>query len=290
MTENSSSSLSAFQQPVASSVETSSADSAALGPRDLGRFNLLGLWTLYVKEVRRFLNVFTQTILAPMVTSLLFLAIFTLALGRGNLMFGDISYAAFLAPGLIMMQMLQNSFANCSSSILISKVQGNIVDILMPPLSPAELTLGLAAGGITRGVLVGVVTALVMSVFVQVNLEVPWAILFYGFNACLMLTLLGMFGGIWAEKFDHIAAVTNFVIVPLSFLSGTFYSVERLPENWLFVAHLNPFFYLIDGFRYGFLGQHDSNLLTGALVVVGVNLVLWVLVHRMIKTGYKLKP
>jgi ABC-2 type transport system permease protein len=261
-----------------------------LGPRDLGVINLRGLWTLYLKEVKRFLSVFTQTILAPMVTSLLFLAIFTLALGRGNVMYGDVPYAAFLAPGLIMMQMLQNSFANCSSSLLISKVQGNIVDILMPPLSPGELTLGLAAGGVTRGLLVGLVTALAMSLFVPVKLEVPWAILFFGFNASLMLTLLGLFGGIWAEKFDHMAAVTNFVIVPLSFLSGTFYSIERLPENWLFVAHLNPFFYLIDGFRYGFLGKNDSDLLVGALTVLGVNLLLWLLVHRMIKVGYKLKP
>ena len=259
-------------------------------PRDIGLVNWRGLWTLYLKEVRRFLNVFTQTVLAPMITSLLFLAIFTLALGRGDLNFGDVPYSQFLAPGLIMMTMIQNSFANTSSSILISKVQGNIVDVLMPPLSETELTIGFAAGGVSRGVVVGLSAGLGMWLFVDISIHSLAAILYYGVMASLMLALFGMLGGIWAEKFDHIAAVTNFVIVPFSFLSGTFYSIERLPENWLFVAHLNPFFYLIDGFRYGFIGHHDSDLWVGALAVAGVNLALWLVVHRMISRGYKLKP
>lgn len=259
-------------------------------PRDIGLVNWRGLWTLYLKEVRRFLNVFTQTVLAPMITSLLFLAIFTLALGRGDLNFGDVPYAQFLAPGLIMMTMIQNSFANTSSSILISKVQGNIVDVLMPPLSETELTIGFAAGGVSRGVIVGLSAGLGMWLFVDISIHDPLAVLYYGIMASLMLALFGMLGGIWAEKFDHIAAVTNFVIVPFSFLSGTFYSIERLPENWLFVAHFNPFFYLIDGFRYGFIGHHDSQLWVGALAVAGVNFALWLVVHRMISRGYKLKP
>jgi ABC-2 type transport system permease protein len=261
-----------------------------LGPRHIGLVNWRGLWTLYVKEVRRFLNVFTQTVLAPMVTSLLFLAIFTLALGRGGMMFGEVPYAVFLAPGLVIMQMMQNAFANTSSSILISKVQGNIVDVLMPPLSPGELTLGFALGGVTRGLIVGLAAGVAMSFFVPLQLPAVWAIVYFGFNASLMLALLGMLGGIWSIKFDHIAAITNFVILPLSFLSGTFYSVERLPEGWAFVAHLNPFFYLIDGFRYGFLGHHDSDLVVGAVSVLAVNLVLGFVVHRMLATGYKLKP
>ncbi|OAB54896.1 multidrug ABC transporter permease [Phormidium willei BDU 130791] len=259
-------------------------------PRVLGAVNWMGLWTLYLKEVKRFVNVLTQTILAPMVTMLLFLAVFTLALGRGNLKFGDIPYAEFLAPGLIMMAMIQNSFANTSSSILISKVQGNIVDVLMPPLSTVELALGFALGGVTRGLLVGTTTALAMWIFVPMHMHNFAVVLYYAFAACLLLSLLGMIGGIWADKFDHIAAVTNFVIVPFSFLSGTFYSVERLPENWLFVAHLNPFFYLIDGLRFGFLGRHDGDILTGMAVVALANAVLITIVWLMLKRGYKLKP
>jgi ABC-2 type transport system permease protein len=263
---------------------------AAPRPRQIGRINWMGLWTLYLKEVKRFMNVLTQTIMAPMVTMLLFLAVFTLALGRGNMKFGEFPYAEFLAPGLVMMAMIQNSFANTSSSILISKVQGNIVDVLMPPLSTVELALGFALGGVTRGVLVGTTTALAMWIFVPMHMHNFALVLYYGVSASLMLSLLGMVGGIWADKFDHIAAVTNFVVVPFSFLSGTFYSIERLPENWLFVAHLNPFFYMIDGFRYGFLGRHDGDILVGMTVVAAVNLLLIATVSTMFARGYKLKP
>ncbi len=259
-------------------------------PRLIGRVNGRGLWTLYVKEVRRFLNVFTQTLLAPMITTLLFLAIFTLALGRSVQQVGGVGFAQFLAPGLIVMAMVQNAFANTSSSIVISKVQGNIVDLLMPPLSPWELTLGVAGGGVTRGLLVGFVVGLGMSLFVPLSIHAPLFVLYHAVNASLMLALLGMIGGIWAERFDHIAAVTNFVITPFSFLSGTFYSIERLPESWHFVALLNPFFYVIDGFRYGFIGHADGSLLVGVLLMAAVNLGLWTLAHRMIATGYRLKP
>jgi len=259
-------------------------------PRPLGQVNWLGLWTLYLKEVRRFLSVITQTVMAPTVMALLFLAIFTLALGRGSLVIHGHPYPVFLAPGLIMMTMLQNSFANTSSSVLISKVQGNIVDVLMPPLSSFEFTLGYAAAGVTRGLLVGLSTGLVMMFFVPISVNNPLAVFWFAFNASLMLALLGLIGGIWAEKFDHIAAVTNFVVVPLSFLSGTFYSIGNLPENWLFIANLNPFFYLIDGFRYGLVGIHDSNVALGALVVGGVNALLWILAYGLVSRGYKLKP
>lgn len=259
------------------------------GPRAIGRINGRGLWTLYVKEVRRFLNVFTQTLLAPMVTTLLFLAIFALALGGAGRVTAGVNYILFLAPGLIVMSMMQNAFANTSSSILISKVQGNIVDILMPPLSASELTLGLVGGGVTRGVLVGVAAGLGMWVFVPLRIHDPFAVAYFGVGASLMLSLLGMIGGIWAEKFDHIAAVTNFVIMPFSFLSGTFYSIERLPENWQFIAHFNPFFYLIDGMRYGFIGHADGSTAAGYAVVFAVNAALWALTHRMLATGYRLK-
>jgi ABC-2 type transport system permease protein len=258
-------------------------------PRRFGAVNWRGLWTLYLKEVRRFLNVFTQTLLAPTVTALLFLAIFALALGGAGREVAGLNYVEFLAPGLIIMAMMQNAFANTSSSVVVSKVQGNIIDLLMAPLSPGELTLGLAGGGVTRGLLVGLVTGLAMSHFVPLAPRHPLFVLYYGVNATLMLALLGMIGGIWAEKFDHIAAVTNFVITPLTFLSGTFYSIERLPEVWQAVAHLNPFFYLIDGFRYGFLDRADTHPLLGMAVVLAVNLGLCLVAYRMLATGYRLK-
>ena len=255
----------------------------------MGAFNGRGLWTLYQKEVRRFLNVYTQTLMAPMVTTLLFLAIFTLALGRAVQQAGGVPYDQFLAPGLVMMAMAQNAFANTSSSIVIGKIQGNIVDILMPPLSSWELTLGIVGGGLTRGMMVGGVVCLGMALFVPIRIHDPLFILFHAFNASLMLALLGMIGGIWAEKFDHIAAVTNFLITPLSFLSGTFYSIERLPESWHFIALLNPFFFMIDGFRYGFIGHADGSLTAGILVVLLVNLTLWIVTLRMFAMGYRLK-
>ena len=228
--------------------------------RPIGLVNWRGLWTLYVREVTRFYKVGTQTLAAPVVTSLLFFVIFSVALGGDTCTIGDLTFAVFLAPGLIMMSILQNSFANTSSSILVSKVQGNIVDVLMPPLSPAELTIAFVAGGVTRGLLVGLATGTAMWVFVDLQIHHPVAIVFHAVAASAMLSLLGLIGGIWAEKFDHIAAMTNFVVVPLSFLSGTFYSITRLPEGWQDVARFNPFFYAIDGFRYGFIDRLDSQL------------------------------
>jgi ABC-2 type transport system permease protein len=258
-------------------------------PRTVGRVNWRGLWTLYRKEVMRFVNVFTQTLAAPMVTALLFFAIFNLALGRAVPTVAGVTYEEFLAPGLIMMTLVQNAFANTSSSILISKVQGNIVDVLMPPLSPSELTVGFAMGGVTRGMLVAVAVLIGLLPFAPITLAHPLVALYFAFMASLMLSLLGMIGGIWAEKFDHIAAVTNFVITPLSFLSGTFYSIDRLPESWHIVAWINPFFYMIDGLRFGFIGHADGNVLVGAGMVLLVNAVLLTVTHWMMATGYKLK-
>jgi ABC-2 type transport system permease protein len=226
---------------------------------------------------------------APVVTTLLFLAIFTLALGRAVQLVGGVPFPEFLAPGLIMMAMTQNAFANTSSSIVIAKVQGNIVDVLMPPLTAEELTIGYAAGGVARGLVVGLVTAAAMIVFVPLRVY-SWAfVLFHAVAASLALSLIGIIGGVWADKFDHIAAVTNFVVTPLAFLSGTFYSVERLPGFWHWLAHVNPFFYMIDGFRYGFIGHADGSLWAGIAVLIGVDAALWLLCHWMFRTGYKLK-
>ena len=251
--------------------------------------NWIGLWTLYMREVRRFLKVYTQTLAAPVITTLLFLAIFALALGGVTRSVGGVPFMEFLAPGLIMMAIAQNGFANTSSSIVIAKVQGNIVDTLMPPLTAHELTFGIAMGGATRGVVVGVAVGIAMAVFVDMKIHDAGFIVYHAFMAALMLSMLGVIGGVWALKFDHIAAVTNFVITPLSFLSGTFYSIQRLPEAAQTMAHFNPFFYMIDGFRYGFIGHADGSLTAGLLVMAGVNVFLWSVCTWMFASGYKLK-
>lgn len=258
--------------------------------RRFGPINWIGLWTLYLKEVRRFLKVATQTILAPLVTTLLFLAVFTLALGRAMQTVGGVSLPQFLVPGLVMMAMMQNAFANTSSSLVIAKIQGNIVDLVMPPLSPGELTFALAAGGLTRGLAVGATVWLVCALLLPLQVYDFFFVAFHAVAASLMLSLLGILGGLWSEKFDHIAAVTNFVITPLSFLSGAFYSIERLPDFWRTVAHFDPFFLATDGFRYGFIGDADGSLGVGIAALVAVNALLWALVHRLFAIGYKLRP
>jgi ABC-2 type transport system permease protein len=258
-------------------------------PRDIGAVNWIGLWTLYQREVYRFLKVYTQTIAAPVVTTLLFYAVFALALGGVVRMAGSVPFLVFLGPGLIVMAMAQNAFANTSSSMVISKVQGNIVDVLMPPLSPLEMAVAYVGGGVTRGMFVGVVTGVAIWIFVPLGIHSPAYILFHGLMASMMLAQLGMIGGIWSEKFDHIAAFTNFVVTPLTFLSGTFYSVDRLPPTFWWLAHFNPFFYMIDGFRYGFIGQSDGTLEIGMAVMLGINAALAALLLRMLSSGYKLK-
>ena len=257
--------------------------------RSFGAVNWIGLWTLYVKEIRRFLKVVMQTIAAPVVTTLLFLAIFLLALGGGARQIAGIPYVEFLVPGLIMMAITQNAFANTSSSLVIGKVQGNIVDLLTPPLSALELTLGLAVGGVTRGVVVGLTTGIAMFAFVRFGIAHPFFVIFHAVAASLLMALLGILTGIWAEKFDHLAAITNFIVTPLSFLSGTFYSTTRLPPVWQTVAHFNPFFYMIDGFRYGFIDRADAPPMLGVAVMLGVDAVLLLWVHAWFRRGYRLK-
>ena len=257
--------------------------------RRVGVVNWVGVWTLYEKEVRRFLKVITQTVFAPVVTSLLFLAIFTLALQRSIDIDGGISYSEFLAPGLVVMTMMQNAFANTSSSIMISKVQGNIVDVLMPPLGPGELLAAFALGGVTRGMIVGVSTVVTMSIAVGFH-AAHWPVaIFFAVSASLAMALIGIAAGMWAEKFDHLSSVTNFVIQPLAFLSGTFYSIDRLPGIWNQLAHLNPFFYMIDGVRYGLIGWSDSDPLIGAAVLTVMNLLLGLLCYMLLKRGYKIR-
>lgn len=270
------------------SLETIRARPVPQPPRHIGRINWRGMWTLYIKEVWRFVSIGGQTVLAPLVTSLLFLAIFTLALGReGNI--NGVPLAVFLAPGLTMMAMLQNSFQNTASSLVIAKVQGNIVDVLMPPLSATELTLAFVMGGVTRGIMVAIVSLIGMAFFVPIRLYDPLAILFFAFSASFMMSMIGLISGIWSTKFDHLAFITNFIIMPAAFLSGTFYSVDRLPGIWNKLAHVNPFFFSIDGFRAGFINRSDSPLWIGMLVLTAINIILWCLCVWLLRRGYKLK-
>lgn len=261
-----------------------------LQPRRIGRINRLGLWTLAAKEVKRFLKVWVQTLAAPVITALLFYAVFALALGGAERTVHGVPYMEFLAPGLIMMSMVQNAFANTSSSIVISKVQGNIVDVLMPPLGPGELVLGWLIGGLARGLAVGLLVGGIVYPFLGLSLASPLLVLFHAVVASMLLSLIGIVGGIWSEKFDHIAFVTNFIVTPLAFLSGTFYSIHDLPGPWQVAAHFDPFFYMIDGFRAGFIGSGDSPWWLGVSVLSAANLMLFLLALRMVKTGYRLKP
>ena len=270
-------------------------DTAAPRPRDhgvrrFGRVNWLGLRTLIERETRRFLAVWTQTLLAPLATAGLFLLIFTIAVGsrRGEVM--GVSFVHFLAPGILMMTVIQNSFANTSSSITAAKVQGNIVDTLMPPLSAGELLAGYLSGSVVRAGLVATVIGTGMMLVTQRGISHPlWALCFV-LLAAVLLGGLGILAGIMAQKFDQMAAITNFIITPLSFLSGTFYSVQTLPQPFNTLSHWNPIFYLIDGARYGVTGVSDAPPLRGALICTAVAAVVLYIAWRWLKTGYRMKP
>ena len=261
-----------------------------------GSFNRLGLWTLYMKEVRRFFKVQTQTIWAPAMTTLLYLMIFTVAMGRGGREVLGVPFASFIAPGLIVMGMVSNSFANTSFNFLAGKIQGTIVDYLMPPLSNAELMIGLIGAAVTRAVLVGIAIALAMLLWPGVSLSVahPWAIVWFGVVGATLLAIVGLITSLWAEKFDHAAMVSNFVITPLTMLSGTFYVIHNLSPGFQAVSRINPFFYIISGFRFGFLGQSDigatnAAVFNGALYLGVLTVVMGWVLYALLKSGWKLK-
>ena len=273
----------------------------AQGVPVIHRVNWLGLWTLYMKEVRRFFKVQTQTVWAPAITTLLFLVIFTVAMGRGDRIVLGVNFATFVAPGLIVMGMMQNSFANASFAFLAGKMQGTIIDYLMPPLSEGELMVAMIGAAITRAVLVGLALALVMEIGamalwpgLSLTTAHPWAVLWFGLNGSVLLALLGLISSIWADKFDHSAAITNFIIQPLSLLSGTFYVVENLSPVFQAISRVNPFFYVISGFRFGFLGRSDIGtanqaVLHGALGLGLLNLALALVCYALLRSGWKLK-
>jgi ABC-2 type transport system permease protein len=268
----------------------------ARGEPIIHQFNWIGLRTLYMKEVRRFFKVQTQTIWAPAITTLLFLVIFSVAMGRGDRQVLGVNFASFVAPGLIVMGMMQNAFANASFSFLSGKIQGTIIDFLMPPLSEAELMLAMLSAAVTRAVLVGLALAVMMAFWPAVSLAVahPWAVLWFGLMGSIFLALLGFLSSIWADKFDHSAAVTNFVIAPLSLLSGTFYVIDNLAPAFQSVSRANPFFYIISGFRFGFLGRSDIGstnmaVLHSAIGLAVLNLVLAGFTYAVLRSGWKLK-
>ncbi len=276
------------QSPVLSQSHPARAEPGVATIRNV---NWGGLQTLYIKEVRRFFKVQLQTVWAPAITTLLFLAIFTVALSGAKREVLGHSYADFIAPGLIVMGMMQSAFANASFSLLVGKLQGTIVDYLMPPLSDGELLLALVASSVTRAVCVGGAIWLAMLFWpgVDVGARHLWAVLFFGLAGAAMLSFLGVLTSIWAEKFDHAAAVTNFVVAPLSLLSGTFYAIDRLSPQFQAFSRANPFHYVISGFRYGFLGQADSPVMQGAIVLLVLNVALAVLCYVVLKSGWKLR-
>ncbi len=255
------------------------------------RVNWRGLQALYVKEVRRFFKVQLQTIWAPAITTLLYLVIFTVALGRSGRMVMGVPFADFIGPGLIVMGMVNAAFANSSFSLLVGKVQGTIVDYLMPPLSTGELVAGMIGAAVTRAVLVGLAVWVAMAFWpgVHVTPRHLWAIAWFGLLGSALLAFLGLLTSIWAEKFDHAAAITNFVVMPLSLLSGTFYSVADLSPTFAAISHANPIFYVISGFRYGFLGAADSPILVGSVMLGVLNLALGGLCYALLASGWRLK-
>lgn len=254
--------------------------------------NWSGTRSLYIKEVRRFLKVQLQTVWAPSITTLLYLIIFTVALGRQGRTVLGVPFADFIAPGLIMMGMIQNAFANASFGMLVGKIQGTIVDYLMPPISTSELLFAQVAAAMTRAVFVGCAIGAAIALWPGVHITPKhlWAVAAFGLLGTMFVSFLGVLTSIWAEKFDHAAAVTNFVVAPLSLLSGTFYSVDRLSPTFQAISHANPFFYAISGFRYGFLSVADTEVLNGIWVLTALNAALGFLCYRLLKTGWKIRP
>ena len=257
--------------------------------KNFGFINWIGFKSLWFKECNRFIAVWQQTLLSPLVSSLLFLSVLSLALGnnRGEVL--GYSFISFLAPGLIAMSILTQSFSHSVSSLMISKIQGNIVDMLYAPLSALEVSMAIILAALTRSFLIAIISIGVFSLIVEMPINSVFFIFIFGFLSAFILGSLGFITGLWAEKFDHTATVTNFVITPLSFLSGVFYSIDKLPKFFQIISHINPFFYMIDGFRYGFLGKSDGSTTIGLIYLTILSIVMWYVAFFLYKKGYKIK-
>tara|TARA_B100001109_G_C18832211_1_gene460138 strand:- start:60 stop:893 length:834 start_codon:yes stop_codon:yes gene_type:complete len=260
-----------------------------IGKRRFGLINWVGAWTLYQKEVLRFLNVWIQTIFSPLVSSLLFLLVLSLAIGsdRGEVL--GVPFITFLAPGLIAMQVIQQAFSHSSSSFMIGKIQGNIVDLLYAPLSSTEVTISISLAAVTRSIMIAAISILTFYLIIDIQIKHFFLLVLFTFLSSFILGNIGIIAGLWAEKFDHMATVTNFVIVPLSFLSGTFYSIDRLPSFLKTISELNPFFYMIDGFRYCFIGNADGSIQFGIVYLSILSFLTWLVTYILFKKGYKIK-
>ena len=248
-----------------------------------------GFRTLLLKEILRFWKVSFQTVGAPVLTSVLYLLIFSHVLDKHVTVYGELAYTSFLVPGLVMMSVLQNAFANSSSSLIQSKITGNLVFVLLPPISYREFYAAYVLAAIVRGLFVGAGVAVASTVFAPLQLQAPVWILLFALLGGAILASLGVIAGIWAEKFDQLAGFQNFLIMPLTMLSGVFYSIHSLPEIWQAVSHFNPFFYMIDGFRYGFFGQSDVSPWHSFGVVLVCFALLAVITLNLLARGYKLR-
>ena len=257
--------------------------------KKFGYANWIGFWTLYKKEVLRFLIVGVQTVISPLVTSLLFLAVLSVAIGSERDEVLGFTFITFLAPGLIAMQVIQQAFSHSSSSIMIGKIQGNIVDILYAPMTAAEITLAINLAACTRSIMIAIVSTVVVTFIIELQFYNFFYIFVFTFLGAVSLSSIGIIIGVWAEKFDHMASATNFIIVPLSFLSGTFYSIDRLPNILKNISEINPFFYIIDGFRYGFLGVADGSIQLGLFYLLILSFITWFAAYMLFKKGYKIK-
>ena len=260
-----------------------------IGVRKFGLVNWIGFRTLYIKEVSRFLVVWAQTLLSPLVSSLLFLSVLSLALGneRGEVL--GFSFISFLAPGLISMSIIQQGFSHSVSSLMIAKIQGNITDTLFAPLSAVEVSLAIILAAVTRSIVILIISIIVFSLIVEIHIYSIFYIFVGAFLGSFILGALGFITGLWAEKFDHTATITNFIVTPLSFLSGVFYSVDRLPAFFQSISKINPFFFIIDITRFGFLGVSDGSIFFGLIYLTILAFVMWFLSYHLYKIGYKIK-
>ena len=259
-----------------------------IGIRRFG-INWVGAYSLYAKETLRFLNVFGQTIIGPIVTAILFLLVISLAIGNERSDVLGVPFIEFLAPGLIAMQVIQQAFSHSSSSLLMGKVMGNIVDLIGAPLSAGEVSLSIIFAAVTRTLIISIISIIIFSLIIEIEIKNYVVFILYLFLSSFIMGAAGFIAGLWADKFDHMATVTNFIIVPLSFLSGTFYSVDRLPELLKTLSYYNPFFHMIDGFRYSFINNMDGSITFGLMYLTILSIIIWYIAYLLYKKGYKIK-
>ena len=255
------------------------------------RFNInwIGAYTLYLKETLRFLSVLGQTVIGPVMSAILFLLVISLAIGEDRPNVLGVTFIEFLAPGLIAMQVIQQAFSHSSSSLLMGKVMGNIVDLIGAPLSASEVTLAIIFASITRSLIISIISIILFSLIIEIEIKHYLIFFTYLFLSSFVMGAVGFIAGLWADKFDNMATVTNFIIVPLSFLSGTFYSVERLPHFLNVLSQYNPFFHMIDGFRYSFINNMDGSIKFGLIYLIILSIITWFIAYKLYKKGYKIK-